>query len=280
MIYLKLTILAGRMHLILFFLAILASCQDARPTVKKAPLNAKGEYIYRLHDEYLFIAEPPLKQPIDPYPWEKGNVGNLPKITKEYFRCKGSSLNPQRTHQEKGSEVLRLTDCGGTSRHSLPLRNGKEFVYPILLDLLNHIQSKTGKRVVITCGHRCPEHNTYSDPTAKTSKHQLAAEVSFYVQGLEDRPESIIKLIQAYYADHPQKEFAEFKRYEKGDADTTTPPWMNKEIFVKLYKKKEGRNFDNRHPYPYIAIQVRYDREKQERVIYDWNKATQNYMRK
>ena len=176
------------MHLILFFLALLGSCQDAHPTAKKAPLNVQreyiyGEYIYRLHDEYLFIAEPPLKRPVEPYPWEKGNVGNLPKITKEYFRCKGSSLNPQRNHQEKGSEVVRLTDCGGTSRHSLPLRNGKEFVYPILLDLLNHIQSKTGKRVVITCGHRCPSTTPIPIPPQKHPNTNLQQRSPFMSKG-------------------------------------------------------------------------------------------------
>lgn len=284
MMYLsKRSILAGRMYLILF-LCLLTSCKEVQPRAQKQPINAKGEYIYRLHDEYLFVAEPPLKIAAEPYPWEKGNVGNLPKITKEYFRCKGSSLNPIKTHQEKGGEVQSLVDCGGTGRHSLPLRDGKEFVYPILIDLLNHIQLKTGKRVVITCGHRCPDHNSYSDPLAKTSKHQLAAEVSFYVQGLEDRPEGIVKLIQAFYTESPKykgrKDFLEFQRYEKGDADTAIPPWYNKEVFVKLYQKKEGRNFDNRHPYPYISLQVRYDTDKQERVLYDWNKATQNYMRK
>ena len=31
-----------------------------------------------------------------------------------------------------------------------------------------------------------------------------------------------------------------------------TIPWFNKEIFIKLYRKSEGRDGDNRHPYPYL----------------------------
>ena len=64
------------------------------------------------------------------------------------------------------------------------------------------------------------------------------------------------------------------------DTGILTAPWYNKEIFIKLYKKKEGRNFDNRHPYPYISIQVRFDTELNERVIYSWDKAYKNYLRK
>ena len=31
------------------------------------------------------------------------------------------------------------------------------------------------------------------------------------------------------------------------------PPWYNKEILIKLFKKNEGRDLDNRHPYPRSA---------------------------
>jgi len=247
--------------------------------------NQKGEYIYRVHNEYLFNPPPPEKVVLEPYPWEKSTIGNYPKITKEFFCCKGSNLNPVRVVQQNG-EIIRYYDCSGAEKHSLPLRDKKEFVYPILIDLLNHIQAKTEKKVVITSGHRCPEHNTYVDPSPENqhSKHMIGAEVSFYVQGLENRPEEIVKHIQEYYRNNlkykDQKEYVEFQRYEKEDTNVTTLPWYNKEIFIKLFKKKEGRSFDNRHPYPYISIQVRYDMELQEKVIYTWDKATRNYLRR
>ncbi len=252
---------------------------DAKNSRKK---NQKGEYVYRQHDEHLFNVPPPEKKHLDPYPWEKELVGKYPKITKEFFRCKGSQLNPPRIVSQNG-ETVRFYDCGGAEKHSLPLRNSKEFIYPILIDLMNYIQTRTAKRLVITCGHRCPDHNTYADPSteAQQSKHMIGAEVSFYVQGLEDRPELLVKYIQDYYKEKHKgdKEYEEFQRYSKRDVNVATPPWYNKEVFVKLFTKKEGRNFDNRHPYSYISIQVRFDAELNEKVIYSWEKANRNYLR-
>ncbi len=246
--------------------------------------NVVGEYIYRMDGDHSF--DPPMPVMRDPpvYPWDTSKSGPLPKITKEYFRCKGSSLNPVKCVEQNG-EMVKIFDCGGVEKHSLTLKDGKESIFPILIQLLNYIQAKTGKRVVITSGHRCPEHNNYVDSSQgnQTSKHMIGAEVSFYVQSLENNPEKIVKLIQDYYTQithyKGQKEFIEFKRYEKEDTNVSTKPWYNKEVFIKLFKKKEGRDFDNRHPYPYISVQVRYDQDTQEKVIYDWNKAYRNYLR-
>lgn len=263
-----------------FLLVLLTACKSK----ETPPNNLKGEYIYRQHDEFLFKIDPPQLSQKPPYPWESNSKGQFSKITKEYFRCKGSLLNPARTEQ-KEKETLRFYDCAGTQKHSLPLCNGKEFIYPILIDLLNYIQDKSGKKVVITCGHCCPDHNLYIDPSPKnqTSKHLIGAEVDFYVQGMETETSKIIQLIQNYYKDNPkykdQKEYLEFKRYEKNDTDVSTQPWYNKEIFVKAYKKEEGRNFDNRHPYPYLSIQVRHDFNLNEKVIYSWDKAFHNFQR-
>lgn len=246
--------------------------------------NQKGEYIYRNQADHFFVPPAPVAYVRPLYPWEQGKVGNQSKITKEFFCCKGCSLNPIRTFQEK-EKVMRYVDCGGLTKHSLPLRDGKEFIYPILIDLLNFIQASTDKRVIITSGHRCPEHNNYVDPSSKNqySKHLIGAEVSFYVQGLENSPELIVDLIQKYFSHKSKyagkKEYVEFKRYEKEDTDVAMPPWYNKEVFVKIYKSEEGRNFDNLHPYPYLSIQVRYDYDSEEKVTYSWDKAFRNFLR-
>lgn len=269
---------------ILLFLCMGCSSNDDMETPSPSQINQKAEYIYREHNESLFSVPLPEKKPPNHYPWEKINSGNHPQISKEFFRCKGSSLNPCHIVQIK-NELQHHYDCAGIEKHGLPLREGKEFIYPILTELLNYLQTKTAKRIVITCGHRCPEHNIYADPSPENqySKHMIGAEVSFYVQGLEDHPEQLITLIQNFYKESPryrgQKDFEEFKRYEKNDTNVSTQPWHNKEIFIKLFKKKEGRNFDNRHPYPYISIQVRYDRDLNEKVIYTWDKAYRNYHR-
>ena len=264
---------------------VLTACSSSDPLPDSRKHFQQGEYIYRSHDEISVGSIPLEKHLREAYPWEKNQVGPHLSITKEFFRCKGTSLNPARAAVNKG-ENLRYYDCGGSEKHSLPLRNQKEFIYPILIELLNYIQLKTEKRVVITSGHRCPEHNIYVDPSSgnASSKHLIGAEVSFYVQGLEFKPEQVIQWIQNYYRDVSfyagQKDYLEFKRYEKDDVNVSTQPWCNKEIFVKLFKVSEGRNFDNRHPYPYISVQVRYDKELNEKVVYSWDKAYHNYLRK
>jgi hypothetical protein len=265
------------------FIAISCSSSEEADNDRARFQNATGEYIYRRHNEFFFKIEPPVKSQPALYPWESLS-SNI--ITKDYFRCKGSSLNPPHVIQQQKGEALRYFDCGGAEKHSLPLNKGKEFIYPILIDLLNYIQDKSDKKVVITSGHRCPDHNTYVDSLKENqaSKHMLGAEVSFYVRGWENQPEKIIELIQAYYLEKPQyarlKEYQQFERYKKENTNVSTHPWMNKEIFVKLFKKQEGRNFDNRHPFPYISIQVRYDMDAQEKVIYSWEKANHNFQRK
>ncbi len=269
----------------LFFVALCCGCSSSDETNSKnlRQRNQKGEYIYRKHNESLAFIPPPEKAPQKTYAWNRNQADNFPQISKEYFRCKGSCLNPYHTAVVNG-ETVRQHDCNGADKHSLPLKNGKEFIYPILIELVNYIQEQTGRHVVITCGHRCPEHNIYSDPSPANlySKHMIGAEVSFYVQGLEEHPEKIAMVIQNFYKNNPRysgnKEY-EFQRYEKNDTNVSTHPWFNKEIFIKLFEKKEGRNFDNRHPYPYLSIQVRHDRDTNEKVIYTWDKAYRNYRR-
>lgn len=245
--------------------------------------NCKGEYIYRNHSDYFYPISAPIHTPRSSYPWE--SEATLPRITKEFFRCKGNPLNAPILDLSDSSNPITYADCDGGGRHGLPIIRGKENIYPILLDLLNYVQKKTGKRVIITCGHRCPAHNAYADISKenRTSKHQIGAEVDFYVQGMEDRPQEIIGLLMQYYQELPvyqnQKEYQNFLRYEKEDACVSIQPWMNKEIYIKLNQKHEGRDADNRHPHPYISLQVRYDRDKKERVVYDWEKANKNYPR-
>lgn len=267
------------MHFIFLFFLLLMGCQGGDLTQDAAlkRKNQKGEFITRTHDQVTEI--PPMEVNAPPvYSWSEREKSALPRIGKEHFRCKGSITNSSRTEVVRGEQVHHH-DCGGSERHSLYLIDGKEGVYPVLIALLNHVQSKTGKRVVITSGYRCPAHNTYVDsqPSNQTSKHMIAAEVDFYVQGLEQKPEEIVKILVDYYKG--QKGYEDFQRYEKTDCQVSTQPWMNKEIFIKLYKPKEGRNFDNRHSYPYLSIQVRYDREKNQRVVYSWDQALRGYHR-
>lgn len=268
------------MRYCLFVLLLLAACNSSQdsPNPENSQKMQKGEFVYRKHTETLFTTPPPQKIATLTYPWEKNTP--LPKITKEYFRCKGSSLNPAHIVEKDGT-TERISDCSGIQKHSLPLRDSQEFIYPVLTDLLNYVQTSTKKRVVITSGHRCPEHNTYVDASKENqySKHQIGAEVSFYVQGLENSPQVIADLLIAYYKNNPSKEYSQFLRYEKQPSNVAIPPWYNKEVFIKIFQRHEGRNFDNRHPYPYLSLQVRYDRDTNAKVSYSWEQATRNYLR-
>jgi hypothetical protein len=268
---------------ILFFclFSLFIGCTSADRNKKT---RLKGEFIYRRSCESFFSPPTPQLKQKQSYPWENSYVGNFPRITKEFFRCKGSHLNPLITYQRESKEPLFLRDCQGADHHGLPLKGNQEFIYPCLIELLNYIQEKTGRRVILTSGHRCPQHNTYCDPTPKGygSKHMLGAEVDFYLEGLEFNPEESIALLQNYYSEtlpfKTKKEFCEFTRYDRPDRTVKTPPWYNKEIFIKLYQSDEERNPDNQHPFPYVSVQVRYDRENDSKVLFD-AKATQRFLR-
>lgn len=229
--------------------------------------NAIAEPILRMSNHQTLSQAPELIERT-PYSWEISLIGNHLPITQEYFRCRGSARHEMYTHKNQP-----LFDCSGL--HSLPLKDGKEYIWPTLINILNHLQAKTGKRVIVTCGHRCPAHNTYSDPSIynRASKHQIGAEVDFYIEGLENDPEQIISLIQDYYPSKP------FDRYQKGNLNVRTQPWFNKEIFVKLYHSDEGRDLDNQHPHPYISIQMRYDLTENKHITYTWDKAFKGFLR-
>ncbi|MFT4553410.1 MAG: hypothetical protein ACI9S8_002048 [Chlamydiales bacterium] len=266
------------------FILFLSSCSggDLPGIDSSRKQNEKGEFLYRESDEFLHRLSPPELRQIEKYPWEGKMVGNFPRITKEFFRCKGSSLNPLRVEVKEDGELVKYEDCNG--RHSLPLHDSKEFIYPILHELLNHVQKKTGKRVVVTSGHSCPKHNSYRDPSKynRTSKHMIGAEVAFYLQGMEGQPEEVVELLRSFYSESSsykdKGEYQEFSTYD-GPIDVLSIPVRNKEVYIKIFNKEEGRDFDNRHPYPYISVQVRHDREEDKGVFYTWNKAYNHYFR-
>lgn len=266
--------------LLLIMSVFLTNCSSKKNSTVSAP---KGEYLYRHHDEELFFIEPMKVKERESYPWEVDTDLIFPRITKYFFRCKGNTLNPLKAIQ-RGEEVVYFYDCNGM--HSLPIKDQKEFVYPVLIDLLNHVQIKSGKKVVVTCGHCCPEHNQYMDASVanQSSKHMIGAEVDFYVQGMENQPEAVIEILQSYYREQPKyagsSEYTIFKRYEGESRNVSIAPWYNKEIFIKLVKKWEGRDVDNRHPYAYITLQVRFDWDLQKPVNYTWDAAFRNFYRK
>lgn len=261
---------------------VLSGCDSSSERAKRQVLqnNEIAEPIYRYSGDHTFSIPPPKKKTLPTYPWEKKNRWHV--ITKEHFRCRGKRQNPALIYEDGQGKMHRFTDCNGRA-HSLPIDDDDEHVYPILLELLNYIQEQTGHRAIVTCGHRCPDHNTWSDPTkqARHSKHQIGAEVDFYVETMEQTPQMIVDLLLQFYKErYPDTPaFSTFKRYERQDTNVSTPPWYNKEVFIKLFQQEEGRDKDNRHPYPYIGIQVRWDTKKQAGVAYSWPLAHKGYHR-
>jgi hypothetical protein len=261
-----------------FFLSAACSRMDESENEKVRKYNEKREAIYRLDHEKIFAHCDVFEKKREKYPWEDFSHGGILKITKEYFRCKGSDINPPIKVIRGGEEIF---DCGGLDKHGLPFEQNKEFVYPILIELLNYIQLKSNSLVVVTTGHRCPAHNRYADSSklASTSKHQLGAEVDFYVEGLEEKPLEVVKWIMDYYQENPNSEYNRFFKCQKNPEGLKQPGWYNKEIFIRIHDKTEGRDFDNRHPYPYVTIEVRYDLQKNESVVFDWEKSVKNYLK-
>ncbi len=277
------------MRATIFFISlaflVLTSCSGIEESqkIQRKEMNERKDLIHRRSNEVRYPKFKLVTQVRDPYPWEVGYTGAHPRITKDAFRCKGDVRNLPKP--KEGNKGFVYHDCGGLRKHSLPVRGGKEFVYPILLDLLNYIQVKTGCPVVITCGHRCPAHHSYADPSVYniSSKHMIGAEVDFYVAGLENKQEEVVDLIMRYYKEtecyNKNKEYETFLKLDQVKVDVSTVPLYNKEILIKLYQKNEGRDFDNQHSHPYISLQVRFDREKNERVLYSSEKAFNGYMR-
>jgi len=268
----------------IFLLAVICVSCGSDSNTKTSKKSVKGKFIYRKQNDSFFFIEELTQAERPAYPWEKTFESPFPVITKSHFRCKGHLTHPFKNIQ-KDNQTLRIYDCGGFEKHSLPLRNNQEFIYPILIDLLNYVQNQTQNRVVITSGHCCPDHLTYLDPAKPQnfSKHAIGAEVDFYVEKMEKEPEKILELLFKFYREKEryqgQKEFQEFKQFDKDDGKSSLIPWLNKEIFIRIYKKNEGRDYDNQHSYPYISIQVRYDYDLQERVQYSWDQAFKNYYR-
>lgn len=255
--------------LALFF----SSCSGLEKSEKKKikEKNYLSETIHRSHNEYTFSIEPPTLANKPLYPWDSKMIGDQVPITKEFFRCKGiDSFQPILIKGPSGSSTF-IQDCDGIDSHSLPIKEGKEHIYPILIELLNLIQEKVNQKVVITCGHQCPTHQLFSNPDHKpsSSKHQIGAEVDFYVEGMEANPEEVLKILENYYM---KKEHIEMF----GKLVSSVGGFSNKEIAVKIVNSNEGRDLDNNHPYPYLSLQVKWDRFTKTAVSYSWYEAHNN----
>jgi len=257
-----------------FILSSLLSCSGLEKAEKKRERkrNLLTSPIQRQCDEDFFSLKAPVQVVRKSYPWERRYVGTHLRITKEFFRCKGIPTHPPLPIERRAALEYHL-DCGGVEGHTLPMREGKEFIYPLFINLLNALQEKFDKAVIITCGHRCPAHNLYAAPfskAAQTSKHLIGAEVDFYVEGMEQRGEEVVEALLCYF----DESFARSTHFTQ----VRTPSWYNQEVAITLFEADEGRDLDNNHPYPYISIQLLFDKEKGQPVRYNWHRAHTGFL--
>lgn len=112
----------------------------------------------------------------------------------------------------------------------------------------------------------------------------LGAEVDFYIEGMEYQTEKVVELIYAFYEDNrllykENKEYLIFQAQDPAKFGLTKAPLTNKEIVIKVFQSHEGRDFDNSHTFPYLCLQVRFDRNSNTRVLFD-EKMSRNYLRR
>lgn len=234
--------------------------QSEMQKIKK--LQAHKEKVTPLEMQSPLMSFEHKKRVLKPYFWEKTIDGNIPKVTKEFFRCKGSITNPL-AKVKSGQSVVFQFDCRGIDDHSLPLRDGKEFVYPALIDILNDIQQQAKSKVIITSGHRCPLHDAYVLGFRSNSKHQIAAEVDFFVEGYKNSPEKIITMLNSYYK---KTSFGPLRKIGE-------KVFENSEVICRIVYDREKLIFDNKISHPYLTLELKYDRASQSKVVYNWNAA-------
>jgi hypothetical protein len=271
------------MHRIfILYLLLLIGCSglEKAQQAKIRKGNEVKDPIVRLSSELYFTNSLPRRKEKEKYPWEERYIGSFTKITKESFRCRGSSSHGERMIINSDGLEERLVDCEGLGSHSLPVREGEEFIYDILIDLLNHVQAKNKKRVIITSGYRCPIHNRYCNHTKinASSKHQIGGEVDFYVEGMEQDVEVIVEQLIDYYKEQ-EPSYQQFRKVIREKNGIQYPVWSNKEISISISHYKISGDLDNAFSHPYITIDLKLDRERGERVEYSWQKANNGYMR-
>jgi hypothetical protein len=256
-------------HLFLLLLFLLSSCStaDERVELRRMNNNKSSEKIYRLSSERVYKETDMELASRELYPWE--NETEFSKITMNTLRCRGNISHKKRVKDKKEYE-----DCGGMHHHGLPYIDGEEFVYPVLISLLNKVQNSLNKKVVVTSGHRCPKHNSYLTlGTSRISKYMIGAKVDFYVEGLEDNYEDVIERIMYLY----EGEKEEYSLFKKIAAKGSSPSWRNKEVIITTAHDGEHTVLLKKN-HPVISIEVRYDRERDARVILDWKKAYQGFI--
>ena len=254
-------------YFFLLFFCVACTSADERVQKRRMENNRSTEKIYRLSHERVYEEKEQKLVRRAPYPWE--NAADFPKITMNMLRCRGSSSHGER---KRGDKIY--TDCNGMKDHGLPYVDGEEFVYPVLVSLLNKVQNALNKKVVVTSGHRCPKHNDYINlGKSRISKYMIGARVDFFVEGMEHQAEEIVEEIISQY----KQDSDNYCHFTKSTGNKSAPSWRNKEISISIQREGE-HSILYKKDHPVISISVRYDRERAEHVHLDWKHAYQGFI--
>ncbi|WP_194844192.1 hypothetical protein [Candidatus Clavichlamydia salmonicola] len=154
-----------------------------------------------------------------------------PLITQNSFMCKGSLNNPSLPHSQN-----HLQDCQGGEAHGFPQHNGKEYINPELILLLNHIRSILQTAVTIIAGHQCQKHFEYSQNVSANLPHIFGSAVIFSIDKPSVTPEQICQTIKTFYNSSPDFYTNTFT------ADSPYPNMSNSQISVLFVNDTEIQN--------------------------------------
>ncbi len=259
-------------YTLLLLMMLASACSGFEQSEKRRirQCNEKEGKIFRLSGESLFSFAPIERKELEIYPWEVRESLEFPRITKEFFRCHGSQHHPHKVVESENKEI-EIYDCNGIDEHGLVMKGGKEYVHTCFLELLNMLQDTFHQRVVITSGHRCPKHDRFINGYGKekVTSYQIGAAVDFYVEGQEENSYRVIEKVMNFFCRDKKSQFT-----KKGE-----DCWRNHEVIITLNPKTTPRNDDNLHPYPYITIELRYDREDKKPIVPTWRQAHYGYKR-
>lgn len=123
---------------------------------------------------------------------------------------------------------------------------------PKLVRLVERLRCEVGDKVVITSGYRSPRHNLYlwahaaaggarKNPVSRKSRHMTGKAVDFYVRGYGYGKLTALAPVLRRWAGRLAAPL-------RGSAQS---------VWIKVYKKTEGREPDNMHPFPYLHVELR-----------------------
>lgn len=236
-------------YLLLFalFNVLTVSCSDKKSATISKTYNIQKDFT---PTSFILPYELPQKSPT--YPWNTCHPRFL-SLTKYSFQCSGT--NPE-------ADIPLHQKCLGTLHHGLPLVNGKEYIYPRLIDLLNFLQKENKEKIIVIRGHICPKIFSLLDTQEQHEKYLIGAMVK--VSSQINWEKNLSPLVKKFY----DKKKEEDPLYEIENSPYAIT-FINQE-FKFIIHPSSLTNI--------MEIEVLYDKEKDSPIKFT-EKDIQNYLR-